>query len=129
MTTGARETPLKKIRPRWFAWLCLFVLVLAVICAGLLVHGVHLVKVKDVNMAIARGLAPDSDKTTVHHFMDAHHILYTGYSQQLRRMYGKIYRASFVGPMKGTILVQFDFDEQGEMKSYRVVEVYDFVWE
>lgn len=61
--------------------------------------------------------------------MDAHHILYAGYSQELRRSYGKIYRTSFGGISKGRILVQFDFDEQGRMASYRVVEVYDFIWE
>jgi hypothetical protein len=129
MATEAGETPLTKPRSKRFARLYLPVLLAAVICVGLFVHGVRLVKVQDVQTAIVQGLAPGSDETTVYRFMDAHHILYVGYSPELRRMYGKIYRASFVGPMKGRILVQFDFNEQGRMDSYRVVEVYDFIWE
>lgn len=129
MTTEARETPLTRTRSKRFARLYLPVFLAAVICVGLFVHGVRLVKVQDVQAAIVQGLAPKSDETTVHRFIDAHQILYAGYSQDLRRMYGKIYRTSFVGLMKGRILVQFDFDEQGRMDSYRVVEVYDFIWE
>jgi hypothetical protein len=108
--------------------LCLLAL-LAALCVGLLVHGVRLIRVQDVQAAITQGLAPGADEPTVRRFMDAHHIVYVGYSQELRRSYWKIYRTSFVGFSKGRILVQFDFDEQGRMDSYRVVEVYDFIWE
>jgi hypothetical protein len=85
--------------------------------------------VQDVQAAIAQGLAPGSDEPTVHRFMDAHRIVYVGYSPVLHQSYGKIYRTSFVGVWKGRIFIEFDFDEQGRMNSYRVVEVYDFIWE
>jgi hypothetical protein len=105
------------------------VLIASAICVFFSIHGLRLVKVQDVQTSIVQGLGPTSDKTAVHRFMDGHSILYTGYSQDLDRMYGKIYRTSFIGFMKGRILVQFDFDAQGRMASYMVVEVYDFVWE
>jgi hypothetical protein len=129
MTSQAGETPVTRTRPKRVVWLYLLALLAVLVCLGLLVHGVRLVKVPDVQTAIAQGLEPGSDEPTVHRFMDAHHILYAGYSQELRRSYGKIYRTSFAGISKGRILVQFDFDEQGRMASSRVVEVYDFIWE
>ncbi len=128
MSPRGRNT-LKNLRANRFKWFYISLALSAVICTGLLIHGVHLVKVEDVRGAVAQDLAPGSDQATVHRFMDSHHILYTGYSQELRRMFGKIYGTSFVGLMKGHILVQIDFDEQGRMKSSRVVEVYDFLWE
>jgi len=76
-----------------------------------------------------RGCRQDLTKLTVHRFIDAHNIVYAGYSQELRRTYGKIYRTSFAGIWKGRILIEFDFDDQGRMASCRVVEVYDFIWE
>lgn len=129
MTSQAEETPVTRTRPKRVVWLYLLALLAALVCVGLLVHGVRLVKVQDVQTAIARGLAPGSEEPTVHRFMDAHHIVYVGYSQELRRSYGKIYRTSFAGIWKGRILIEFNFDEQGRMASSRVVEVYDFVWE
>ena len=96
---------------------------------GMFVHGVHIIKVQDVRATLAQGMAPGSTEPAVHRFMDTHHILYAGYSGPLRRSYGKIYHTSFVGISKGRILVQFDFDDHGKMNSYRVVEVYDFIWE
>jgi hypothetical protein len=127
MTSQAGETPVTRTRPKRVVWL--LALLAALACIGLFVHGVRRVRVQDVQTAIAQGLAPGSDEPTVHRFMDAHHILYAGYSQELHRSYGKIYRTSFAGISKGRILVQFDFDEQVRMNSYRVVEVYDFIWE
>ena len=129
MTTKAGEMAVTRTRPKRVVWLYLLALLAALVCVGLFVHGVRLVRVQDVQAAIAQSLSPGSDEPTVHRFMDAHHILYAGYSQELRRSYGKIYRTSFVGISKGRILAQFDFDEQGRMSSYRVVEVYDFIWE
>jgi hypothetical protein len=129
MSSEAGEAAVTRTRPKRVVWLYLLALLAALLCVGLFVHGVRFVRVQDVQAAIAQGLAPGSDEPTVHRFMDAHHILYTGYSQELRRSYGKIYRTSFAGLSKGRILVQFDFDEQGRMASSRVVEVYDFVWE
>jgi hypothetical protein len=129
MSSEAGEAAVTRTRPKRVVWLYLLALLAALLCVGLFVHGVRFVRVQDVQAAIAQGLAPGSDEPTVHRFMDAHHILYTGYSQELRRSYGKIYRTSFAGLSKGRILVQFDFDEQGRMASSRVVEVYDFIWE
>jgi hypothetical protein len=129
MTSEAGEAPVTRTRPKRVVWLYLLALLAVVLCVGLFVHGVRFVRVQDVQAAIGQGLAPGSDEPTVHRFMDAHHILYTGYSQELHRSYGKIYRTSFAGLSKGRILVQFDFDEQGRMASSRVVEVYDFIWE
>ncbi|HVO64569.1 MAG TPA: hypothetical protein VMT53_26850 [Terriglobales bacterium] len=118
-----------RTRPKRVVLLYLLALLAVLACVGLFIHGVRRVRVQDVQAAIAQGLAPGSDEPTIRRFMDAHHILYAGYSQELRRSYGKIYRTSFVGLSKGRILVQFDFDEQGRMVSSRVVEVYDFIWE
>jgi hypothetical protein len=118
-----------RTRPKRVVWLYLLALLAALACVGLFVHGVRRVRVLDVQTAIAQGLALGSDEPSVRSFMDTHHILYAGYSQELHRSYGKIYRTSFVGLSKGRILVQFDFDEQGRMVSSRVVEVYDFIWE
>jgi hypothetical protein len=98
-------------------------------CVGLFVHVVRRVTVQDVRAAIAQGLPPGSDELTVHRFIDAHHIVYAGYSQELRRTYRKIYRTSFAGIWKGRILIEFDFDEEGRMTSHRVVEAYDFICE
>ena len=118
-----------RTRPKRVVWLYLLALLAALACVGLLVHGVRFVKVQDIQAAIAQGVAPGSDEPTVRRFMEAHHIVYAGYSQELHRSYGKIYRTSFAGISKGRILVQFDFDEHGRMASSRVVEVYDFIWE
>lgn len=123
------EVAQMKTRGRWFGGMRIPLFLVGLVCLGVLLHGVHFVKPQDVQTAIAQSLSPGADETAVHQFMDTHHILYTGYSQELRRMYGKIYRTSLVGYMKGRILVQFSFDEQGRMESYRVVEVYDFLWE
>ena len=117
-----------KTRPKRVVWY-LLALLAVLACVGLFVHGVRCVRVQDVQAAIAQGLPPGSDELTVHRFIDAHNIVYAGYSQELRRTYGKIYRTSFVGIWKGRNLIEFDFDEQGRMASYRVVEVYDFIWE
>ncbi len=106
-----------------------FVAFAAVVCVALFVHGVHRVRVKDVQDAVIRDLATGSDEPTVHRFMDSHHIVYVGYSRELHRSYGKIYRTSFVSFWKGRIFLQFNFNEQGKMDSYRAVEVYDFIWE
>jgi len=129
MTTQTGEAPITRTRPKRVSLRYLLGFFAALVCIGLFVHGVHRVRLQEVQTAIAQGLARGSDEVTVHRFMDTHHILYTGYSQELRRSYGKIYRTSFVGLWKGRILVQFDFDEQGRMDSYRVVEVYDFIWD
>ena len=129
MTSDAGVTPVTRTRPKRVVWLYVLALLAALACVGLFVHGVRFVRVHDIQAAIAQGLAPGSDEPTVRRFMEAHHIVYAGYSQELRRSFGKIYRTSFVGISKGRILVQFDFDEQGRMKSSRVVEVYDFIWE
>jgi hypothetical protein len=102
-------------------------LVLAFILLALLIHGVHLVRVQAIETAIVQELSPESDVTSVRQFMDAHHILYTGYSPQFRRLYGKIYRST-IGVMKGNIIVQFDFDEHGKLVSHKVVELFDFAW-
>jgi hypothetical protein len=129
MTSETGETPVMKTRPKRRVWLYLLALFAVLACVGLFVHGVRRVRVQDVQAAIAQGLAPGSDEPTVHRFMDAHRIVYVGYSPVLRQSYGKIYRTSFVGVWKGRIFIEFDFDEQGRMNSYRVVEVYDFIWE
>jgi hypothetical protein len=129
MTPEDRGTPMQRARSKGVVWRYALVLLAALFCIGLFAHGVHLVKLQDFQREIAQGLALGSDEPTVHRFMDAHHILYAGYSQELRRSYGKVYRTSFVGISKGRILVQFDFDEQGRMTSSRAVEVYDFIWE
>ena len=104
------------------------VLVLACIVVAVLIHGVHLVRVRAIETAIAQDLGPESDVGEVRQFMDAHHILYAGYSPQFRRLYGKIYRSS-IGLMKGHIIAQFDFDERGKMVSHKVVELFEFAWE
>ena len=67
-----------RTRPRRVVWLYLVALLAALLCVGLFVHGVRLVRVQDVQAAIAQVLAPGSDEPTVHRFMDAHHIVYEG---------------------------------------------------
>jgi hypothetical protein len=129
MTSEAGEASVTRTRSKRAVWLYVLALLAALACVGLFVHGVRLVRVQDVQAAIAQGLAPGSDELTVHRFIDAHHIVYAGYSQELRRTYGKIYRTSYAGFWKGRILIEFDFDEEGRMTSHRVVEVYGFIWE
>jgi hypothetical protein len=99
------------MQPNRVVWLYLLAAFAGIVCVGLFVHGVRLVRVKDVQTAVAQGLAPGSDEPTVRRFMDSHHIVYAGYSPELHRSYGKIYRASYAG------------------FSYRVAEVYDSIWE
>ena len=101
---------------------------MSLIVLVVLLQGVHLVSPKSVEDAIDQHLGPESDVSTVRHFMDAHHILYTGYSPEYRRIYGKIYRSS-IGLMKGHILVQFDFNEEGKLISHKVVEHFELGWE
>ena len=117
-----------RTRPKWVVWLYLLALLAVLACVALFVHGVRRVRVQNVQAAIAQELALGSDEPTVHRFMDAHRIVYVGYSPVLRQSYGKIYRTSFVGVWKGRIFIEFDFDEQGRMNSSRIVEVYDFIW-
>jgi mRNA interferase RelE/StbE len=116
-----------KTRPQRFVWLRILALLAGAVCVGVLVHGVHFVKLQDVETAIGRDLGPGSDENTVRRFMDAHYILYTGYSQEFHRMYGKICRTSIAGITKGRILVQFDFDEKGRMVSHRAVFLHERV--
>ena len=113
-------------RRRFFLRIALFVP--ASILVAVLIYGVYLLRVQAIETAIVQDLSPESDVASVRQFMDAHHILYTGYSPQFRRLYGKIYRSS-IGMMKGHIFVQFDFDERGKIVSHRVVELFDFAWE
>jgi hypothetical protein len=89
-------------RRRFFLRIALFVP--ASILVAVLIYGVHLVRVQAIETAIVQDLSPESDVASVRvrQFMDAHHILYTGYSPQFRRLYGKIYRSS-IGMMKGHI--------------------------
>jgi hypothetical protein len=72
-------------------------LVPASILVAVLIHGVHLVRARAIETAIVPDLSPESDVASVRQFMDAHRILYTGYSPQFRRLYGKIYRSSIGG--------------------------------
>jgi len=103
------------------------VLVLTLVFLAVLVQGVHLVSPKSIETAISQNLGPKSDVTSVRHFMDAHQILYTGYSPEFRRLYGKIYGSS-IGLMKGHILVEFNFNEEGKLVSHKVVELFEFAW-
>lgn len=128
MTQASNKIQSKR-QPKGFSWVILFILLLGLACAAVLIHGLHFVNVQTVESAISQDLPSGSDEDSVRGFMDSHHILYTGYSQQFRRMYGKIYRSSIVGYMMGHILIEFNFDERGRMVSHSVVEVYDFVWE
>ena len=91
-------------------------------------QGVHLVSPKSVETAIGQSLGPKSDLTTVRRFMDAHHVLYTGYSPEFRRMYGRVYRIS-IGMMKGHIIVEFNFNEDGKLVSHKAVELFEFAWQ
>jgi len=109
-------------------WLRIGVFVLTLAFLAMLVHGVHLVSPKSIETAISQELGPDSDVTSVRHFMDAHHILYTGYSPQFRRLHGKIYGSS-IGLMKGHVLVEFNFNEEGKLVSHKIVELFEFAWE
>jgi len=101
---------------------------LALVLLVALLHGIHLVSPKSIETAIDQNLGPESDLTSVRQFMDAHHILYTGYSPELHCAYGKIYRSS-IGLQKGYIFIEFTFNEDGKLASYKVLELFEFAWE
>ena len=102
--------------------------ILAVALCVVLIKGVHLVSPQSVEIAIDQNLGSESDINSVRGFMDAHQILYTGYSPTLRTAYGKIYRSS-IGLMKGYVFITFTFNESGKLISHEVRERFQFFWE
>ena len=91
-------------------------------------HGVRLVNPKSIETAINQNLSANSNVSSVRHFMDTNNILYTGYSPELRCVYGRVYRSS-IGFMKGNIFIQFYFNVDSKLVSHRVSEGYQFAWE
>jgi len=43
-------------------------------------------------------------------------------------MYGRVYRSS-IGMMKGHIIVEFNFNEDGKLVSHKAVELFEFAWQ
>lgn len=113
----------EKSEKKVWRWAAVIILVLTFLAVG--AHGIHLVDPKSVETALDQNPGPQSNATDVRHFIETHHILYTGYSADPPRMFGKIYGSS-IGLMKGHILVVFDFNKDGRLVSHRVVELFQF---
>ncbi len=115
-------------RPRKRIWLRIGVAIFVFIFLVVLIHGIRLVSPKSIVGEIDKNLGPDSDITSVLHFMDTHHILYVGCVTALHTCYGKIYNSS-IGLMKSHILIEFTFNEDGKLVSHNVHEGFVFAWE
>jgi hypothetical protein len=99
---------------------------LALLGVVVFVHGIHRVNPKHVEMTIAHGLALGASEDTVLHFLDSQHIPHSRYYPEFKRIYASIDRSS-VGMMKGHINIEFNFDSEGKLVSYKVRELFDFL--
>jgi hypothetical protein len=99
---------------------------LLLLCIVVFVHGIHRVNPKHVEMTIAQGVPLGADQDTVLRFLDAQHIPHSGYYPDFRRIYAGIDRSS-IGMMKGHINIEFNFDAEGKLVSYKVRELFDFL--
>jgi hypothetical protein len=99
---------------------------LLLLCIVVFVHGIHLVNPKHVEMTIAQGVPLGADQNAVLRFLDAQRIPHSGYYPEFRRIYAGIDRSS-IGMMKGHINIEFNFDAQGKLVSYKVRELFDFL--
>jgi len=96
------------------------------LCVVVFVHGIHRVDPKHVETNIAQGLQLGVDQEAVIHFLDAQHIPHSGYYPAVRRIYAGIDKSS-IGMMKGHINIEFNFDNDGKLVSYKVQELFDFL--
>ena len=99
-----------------------------VLLSGLLAfaHGVRIIDPKKVEKTISTNLHVGSDKSEVIHFLNAQHIAHSEYVPEFRRIDAGINRST-IGLMKGHINIQFQFDENGKLLSYRVQELLEFL--
>lgn len=119
------NNPEKRRRPRRLI-LALATATTIVLCTAIFVHGVHLVDPRKVDATIAQNVSIGASQDTVMRFLDAQHIPHSGYNAEFRRVYAGIDRSS-VGMMKGHINIQFNFDAEGKLISYKVQELFDFL--
>ncbi len=99
---------------------------LTLLCVVVFVHGIHRVNPKRVEMTISQGLPLGVNQDAVLRFLDAQHIPHSGYYSEFRRIYAGIDRSS-IGMMKGHINLEFNFDTEGRLVSYKVQELFDFL--
>ncbi len=99
---------------------------LMLLCVVVFVHGIHRVNPKHVEMTIAQGLPLGVNQDAVLRFLDTQHIAHSGYRPEFRRIYAGIDRSS-IGMMKGHINLEFNFDIEGKLVSYKVQELFDFL--
>jgi len=99
---------------------------LMLLCVVAFVHGIHRVNPQRVEMTIAQGLPLGVNQDAVLRFLDAQHIPHSGYYPEFRRIYAGIDRSS-IGMMKGHINLEFNFDIEGKLVSYKVQELFDFL--
>lgn len=95
-----------------------------VIGVSVFVHGIHLVDPATIGNTVSKNLHVGSDKSEVIQFLAAQRIAHSEYVPEFRRIYAGISRSS-IGLMRGHIKIQFDFDENGKLLSYKVQEVFD----
>jgi hypothetical protein len=99
---------------------------LLLLCVAVFAHGIHRVDPKRVEMTIAQELPLGANQDAVLRFLDARHIPHSGYYSEFRRIYAGIDRSS-IGMMKGHINIEFNFDNEGKLVSYKVQELFDFL--
>jgi hypothetical protein len=94
------------------------------LCLVVFVHGIHRVDPKRVESNIAKGLQLGVGHEAVLRFLDAQHIPHSGYYPEFRRVYAGIDKSS-IGMTKGHINIEFNFDSEGKLVSYKVQEIFD----
>lgn len=99
---------------------------LILLCVVVFVHGIHRVDPKRVETTISQGMQLGVNQEEVLRFLDAQHIPHSGYYPEFRRIYAGIGRSS-IGMMKGHINIEFNFDTEGKLVSYKVQELFDFL--
>jgi hypothetical protein len=109
----------KTLWSKWLLWLALP----PIAFMGFLVilNGIPLVSASHVRATIAQNLPLGSSPEAVIYFLDAQHIPHSGYVPDIRRIYAEIGRSS-IGLMEGHINIQFEFNRDGKLISYKVQE-------
>jgi hypothetical protein len=102
-----------------------FAVTLIVLFLGICIHGVHRVDPRKIERSIEEQLPSGSDKTKVIAFLDANHIAHSAY---LYHNISADIDRSTVGLFPGRIYIEFRFDENDKLKTYRLHEIVRTFW-
>lgn len=81
-------------------------------------------KTKEIEALVRKEVPAGSSSAQVITFLDANKIEHSGYQEKQRTIYGIVRNTSQGAMMKGSIQIEFHFDERAKLKDHTVKEVF-----